>query len=66
MNSHRAEDDPRILQWERAALHGIGGRVFDAHRNSFVNVLGRWNYVTGEMWKNKSPFRLVVYMAGFL
>ena len=33
-NSHRAEDG--------AALHGIGGRVFDARRNRFDNELGRW------------------------
>ena len=28
-----------------------------------ANDLGRWNCVTGEMWKNKSPFRLAVNMA---
>ena len=51
-NSHRAEDG--------AALHGIGGRVFDARRNRFDNELGRWNCGTGETWKDKFLFRFVL------
>ena len=43
------------------SLHGVGGLVFDAHRNH--NELGRRDYVTGEMWKNKPPFRLAVNKA---
>ena len=65
MNFHRAEDVPRILQWEGETLRGVGGLVFVAHGNHCANELGRRNYVTGEMWKNKSPFRLAVNMAGF-
>ena len=59
MNSHRAEDVPRIFQREGAeTLRGVGGLVFVAHGNRFANELGRRNCVTGEMWKDKPPFRL--------
>ena len=27
------------------------------HRNRLADELGRQDYVTGEMWKNESPFR---------
>ena len=48
-----------------ATLRGVGGLVFVAHGNHCANELGRRNYVTGEMWKNKSPFCLAENMAGF-
>jgi succinate dehydrogenase/fumarate reductase flavoprotein subunit len=32
----------------------------DADGKRFANELGRRDYVTGEMWKNKGPFRLVL------
>ena len=32
--------------------------LFSTHRNRFANELGRRNYLTGEMWKNKPPFSL--------
>ena len=32
---------------------------------ALANVLGRQDYVTGEMWKNKSPSHLAVNMASF-
>merc|ERR1739844_574154 len=35
-----------------------GGLVLDANGKRFANELGRRDYVTGEMWKNKPPFRL--------
>merc|ERR1712217_470340 len=37
--------------------------VFDANGKRFANELGRRDYVTGEMWKNKPPFRLVLNKA---
>ena len=37
-----------------------GGLVFDAHGNHFANVLEGRDYVLGEMWKNKPPFRNTV------
>jgi len=45
------------------ALRGVGGLIFDAEGRRFANELGRRDYVTGEMWKNKAPFRLVLNKA---
>ena len=38
---------------------------FDTHRNRIADELGKQDYVTGEMWKNISPFLLAVNMASF-
>ena len=46
-----------------AALSEVDGLVFGALRNRFANELGRRDYVTGEMWKNKPPFRLALNKA---
>merc|ERR1712100_232138 len=40
------------------ALRGVGGLVLNKNGERFANELGRRDYVTGEMWKNKPPFRL--------
>merc|ERR1719203_1954316 len=55
-------DDPdaKIKFLAAEALRGVGGLVFDANGKRFANELGRRDYVTGEMWKNKPPFRLVL------
>ena len=55
-------DDPdaKIKFLAAEALRGVGGLVFDALGNRFANELGRRDYVTGEMWKNKPPFRLAL------
>merc|ERR1719517_385991 len=45
------------------ALRGVGGIIFDADGKRFANELGRRDYVTGEMWKNKAPFRLALNKA---
>jgi len=42
------------------ALRGVGGIILDANGNRFCDELGRRDYVSGEMWKNKGPFRLVL------
>lgn len=42
------------------ALRGVGGLLLDADGKRFCNELGRRDYVSGEMQKNKSPFRLVL------
>merc|ERR1712054_636015 len=39
-------------------MGGVGGLVIDKEGKRFANELGRRDYVTGEMWKNKPPFRL--------
>merc|ERR1711988_941571 len=58
-------DDPdaKVKFLAAEALRGVGGIVLDAQGNRFCNELGRRDYVTGEMWKNKPPFRLCLNKA---
>merc|ERR1712176_1097411 len=58
-------DDPdaKIKFLAAEALRGVGGIVLDAQGKRFANELGRRDYVTGEMWKNKPPFRLCLNKA---
>jgi len=58
-------DDPdaKIKFLAAEALRGVGGIVLDAFGKRFANELGRRDYVTGEMWKNKPPFRLCLNKA---
>jgi len=58
-------DDPdaKIKFLAAEALRGVGGLVLDAKGKRFANELGRRDYVTGEMWKNKPPFRLCLNKA---
>merc|ERR1712156_681264 len=55
-------DDPdaKIKFLAAEALRGVGGLVLNADGDRFANELGRRDYVTGEMWKNKPPFRLAL------
>ena len=58
-------DDPgaKIKFLAAEAPRGVGGLVLDANGKRFANELGRRDYVTGEMWKNKPPFRLCLNKA---
>merc|ERR1712190_513937 len=58
-------DDPdaKVKFLAAEALRGVGGLVFDKDGQRFANELGRRDYVTGEMWKNKPPFRLCLNKA---
>jgi len=58
-------DDPdeKIKFLAAEALRGVGGLVFDSLGKRIANELGRRDYVTGEMWKNKPPFRLCLNKA---
>merc|ERR1719221_2402734 len=58
-------DDPdaKIKFLAAEALRGVGGLVLNAYGDRFANELGRRDYVTGEMWKNKPPFRLALNKA---
>ena len=53
-------DDPdaKIKFLTAEALRGVGGLVFYKDGELFCNELGRRDYVTGEMMKNKALFRL--------
>ncbi len=42
------------------ALRGEGGLLLNAEGDRFCDELGHRDYVTGEMWKNKFPIRLVL------
>merc|ERR1712070_1230908 len=55
--------DAKIKFLATEALRGVGGLVLDALGKRFANELGRRDYVTGEMWKNKPPFRLCLNKA---
>merc|ERR1719160_1208628 len=60
----KADDaDAKIKFLAAEALRGVGGLVFDANGKRFANELGRRDYVTGEMWKSKPPFRLCLNKA---
>merc|ERR1712178_599169 len=50
--------DAKIKFLAAEALRGVGGLVLNKDGYRFANELGRRDYVTGEMWKNKPPFRL--------
>merc|ERR1712127_1133546 len=58
-------DDPdaKIKFLAAEALRGVGGLVLNRDGERFANELGRRDYVTGEMWKNKPPFRLCLNKA---
>ena len=57
-----SHDDPNSkVKWLAAeALRGVGGILINANGERFCDELGRRDYVTGEMNKNKGPFRLVL------
>lgn len=52
------DPDAKVKFLAAEALRGVGGLIFDDDGYRFANELGRRDYVTGEMWKNKGPFRL--------
>merc|ERR1712066_1200015 len=55
--------DAKIKFLAAEALRGVGGLILNKEGQRFANELGRRDYVTGEMWKNKPPFRLVLNKA---
>jgi len=57
------DPDAKVKFLAAEALRGVGGLIFDADGKRFANELGRRDYVTGEMWKSKGPFRLVLNSA---
>merc|ERR1711879_952819 len=55
--------DAKIKFLAAEALRGVGGLILNKDGQRFANELGRRDYVTGEMWKNKPPFRLCLNKA---
>eukprot|EP01087_Luapelamoeba_hula_P009054 TRINITY_DN230_c0_g1_i1.p1 TRINITY_DN230_c0_g1~~TRINITY_DN230_c0_g1_i1.p1 ORF type:complete len:640 (+),score=130.61 TRINITY_DN230_c0_g1_i1:145-2064(+) len=58
------EPDAKVKFLAAEALRGVGGLLLDANGERFCDELGHRDYVTGMMWKNKGPFRLVLNGAG--
>jgi len=50
---HPDEPDSKVKFLAAEALRGVGGVLLDITGNRFCNELGRRDYVTGMMWKNK-------------
>jgi len=50
---HPDEPDAKVKFLAAEALRGVGGLLLDIEGNRFCNELGRRDYVTGMMWKNK-------------
>merc|ERR1712061_848483 len=61
---HPDEPDAKVKFLAAEALRGVGGILIDANGKRFADELGRRDYVSGEMWKNKGPFRLVLNSKG--
>merc|ERR1719345_702737 len=57
--------DAKIKFLAAEALRGVGGIILNKDGIRFANELGRRDYVTGEMWKNKPPFRLALNEAAY-
>jgi hypothetical protein len=55
--------DAKIKFLAAEALRSVGGLALDALGNHIANELGWRDYVTGEMWKSKPPFRLCLNKA---
>merc|ERR1711981_854618 len=50
---HPEEPDAKVKFLAAEALRGCGGVLLDINGHRFANELGRRDYVTGMMWKNK-------------
>jgi len=57
---HPGEPDAKVKFLAAEALRGVGGILVDANGNRFCDELGRRDYVSGEMNRNKGPFRLIL------
>jgi flavocytochrome c len=54
-------DPDNKVKWLAAeALRGYGGIIINANGERFCDELGRRDYVSGEMHRNKPPFRLIL------
>jgi succinate dehydrogenase/fumarate reductase flavoprotein subunit len=54
------EPDAKVKFLAAEALRGVGGILLDKNGNRFADELGHRDYVTGQMWKNQGPFRLIL------
>jgi flavocytochrome c len=54
------EPNAKVKFLAAEALRGVGGILLDKNGNRFADELGHRDYVTGQMWKNQGPFRLIL------
>ena len=59
-NGSSVTADAKVKFLAAEALRGVGGLLLNADGERFCDELGRRDYVSGEMNKNKGPFRLVL------
>eukprot|EP00056_Hartaetosiga_gracilis_P010031 m.147326 g.147326 ORF g.147326 m.147326 type:complete len:1095 (+) comp13241_c0_seq11:68-3352(+) len=52
--------DSKVKWLAAEAMRGSGGMLIDANGKRFCNELGKRDYVTGKMFENKGPFRLLM------
>jgi succinate dehydrogenase/fumarate reductase flavoprotein subunit len=57
------EPNAKVKFLAAEALRGCGGILLNAEGDRFCDELGHRDYVTGEMWKNKFPIRLILNSA---
>merc|ERR1711966_538222 len=57
---HPEEPEAKIKFLAAEALRGCGGLLVDADGNRFVDELQKRDIVSGRMWNNKGPFRLIL------
>lgn len=57
---HPKQPNSRVLFLAAGALRGEGGIIVDRNGRRFCNDLGTRDYVSGMMWKNQGPFRLLL------
>ena len=57
------EPDAKVKFLAAEALRGVGGLLLQAEGKRFCDELGHRDYVTGMMWENKFPIRLVLNTA---
>jgi flavocytochrome c len=57
---HPEDPDAKVKFLAAEALRGVGGLMLDGKGKRFVNELATRDFVSGEMWKNQGPFRLVL------
>lgn len=57
---HFKDPDNPVKFLAAEALRGVGGIILDKNGKRFVDELNTRDYVTGKLWENKGPFRLVL------
>eukprot|EP00656_Telonema_subtile_P044328 TRINITY_DN505_c0_g1_i1.p1 TRINITY_DN505_c0_g1~~TRINITY_DN505_c0_g1_i1.p1 ORF type:complete len:628 (-),score=194.36 TRINITY_DN505_c0_g1_i1:260-2143(-) len=57
---HPDEPDSKIKFLAAEALRGCGGMLIDGNGKRFVDELQKRDHVSGRMWNNQGPFRLIL------